>query len=323
MADRTFLIPALAAMALVPAVPASAAPTEQAISAKGPDGALSGTLAGPDKGAPVALIIPGSGPTDRDGNSPLGIKARSYALLAEGLAARGIASVRIDKRGMFASAAAIPDPNKVTLSDYADDVAAWIAAIRAKTGASCVWVAGHSEGGLVALTAAQRVKGICGLILIATPGRPLGGVMREQFHANPANAPILPDADAAIDALSAGRDVDVSAMHPAVQRIFAPAVQGFLKSLFNADPATLAAGWHGPMLIVQGERDLQVKAADAAALHAAQPHATLALLPGVNHVLKPVASDDRGANLATYADPLLPIAPAVVDMVSGFVSARR
>ena len=122
-------------------------------------------------------------------------------LLADALAAKGVSSVRIDKRGMFASAAAIPDPNKVTLSDYADDVAAWIAAIRAKTGASCVWVAGHSEGGLVALTAAQRVKGICGLILIATPGRPLGGVMREQFHANPANAPILPDADAAIDAL--------------------------------------------------------------------------------------------------------------------------
>ena len=64
------------------------------------------------------LIVPGSGPTDRDGNNPMGVAAAPYRMLAEALAARGIGSVRIDKRGMFASAGAAADPNAVTIGDY-------------------------------------------------------------------------------------------------------------------------------------------------------------------------------------------------------------
>ena len=119
-------------------------------------------------------IIPGSGPTDRDGNNPLGISAASYRLLAVGLAESGIGSVRIDKRGMFASTGAVADPNAVTIGDYVADVGSWVGTIREKTGTRCVWLAGHSEGGLVALAAAAKVTGLCGLVLIATPGRPHG-----------------------------------------------------------------------------------------------------------------------------------------------------
>ena len=61
------------------------------------------------------------------------------------------------------------------------------------------------------------------------------------------------------------------------------------------------------MLIVQGERDIQISAADAKLLAAAQPKARLVLIPAMNHVLKDVASDDRAANLATYADSSLPV----------------
>ena len=56
------------------------------------------------------LILPGSGPTDRDGNNPMGITAAPYRMLAEALATKGVSSVRIDKRGLFGSKAAIPDP---------------------------------------------------------------------------------------------------------------------------------------------------------------------------------------------------------------------
>ncbi|WP_298672020.1 alpha/beta fold hydrolase [uncultured Sphingomonas sp.] len=315
---------ALAAAAAMVALPiGEAPPREEAITAPGPLGALAGTWARTKPGAPIVLIIPGSGPTDRDGDSPLGITAQSYRLLADALAERGIASVRIDKRGMFGSKAAVADPNAVTLDDYAADVHAWIAAIRAQTGARCVWVAGHSEGGLVALAAARQPAAICGLVLISAPGRRLDVVMRAQFHANPANAPILADADAALDALAAGHDADVSRMHPVVQRIFAPRVQGFLKSLFALDPARLIAGYAGPVLIVQGDRDLQVSVADAEALHEAQPHARLAIIPGMNHVLKAVAGDDRAANLATYGDESLPLAPGVAEAIAGFIAAPR
>lgn len=102
--------------------------------------------------------------------------------------------------------------------------------------------------------------------------------------------------------------------------LFADAVQPFLVNSFAKDPAKLAAATAKPLLIVQGESDLQVTVEDAKILKAAQPKATLVLLPQVNHVLKTVEGDSRGANLATYADPNLPLAPGVVTAVVDFVT---
>src|SRR5688500_7572800 len=118
---------------------------EQPVEIAGPKGPLAGSLRPAGEGAPVVLIVPGSGPTDRDGNNPLGVKAAPYRMLAKELSSRGIATLRIDKRGMFGSKAAIADANAVTIADYAADVHAWVAKARALTGAKCAWVAGHSE----------------------------------------------------------------------------------------------------------------------------------------------------------------------------------
>jgi pimeloyl-ACP methyl ester carboxylesterase len=302
---------------------AASAPLASEMTIPGPHGALAGTLLDAGKGTPVVLIIPGSGPTDRDGNNPLGVSAASYRLLADALAAKNVSSVRIDKRGMFGSKAAIADGNAVTIADYAADAHNWADAIRTKTGARCVWLLGHSEGGLVALQAAQDARGLCGVILVSTAGRPLGQVMRDQFRANPANAPILDAALGALDAFDAGKRVDPGTLPAPLGQIFPAAVQGYLIDLVAHDPAKLIAAIGLPLLIVQGERDIQVATADAHALKAANDAATLALLPGVNHVLKSVATDDRAANLATYRDASLPIAPGVVDAVAGFVTAKR
>ena len=292
------------------------------IEAPGSNGPLRGTMVLPAKDAPIILMIPGSGPTDRDGNSPLGVRAAPYRLLAEGLEGQGIGSVRIDKRGMFGSQGAVTDANAVTIDDYVRDTGAWIDAIRARTGARCVWLLGHSEGGLVALAAATKVDHLCGLILVATAGRPLGDVLKEQLHANPANAPLLGAADHAIDELSAGRRVDAAKLPPALAPLFNPAVQGFLVSTFALDPAVLAGKIAKPLLIVQGQRDLQVSVTDAQRLKQAAPRATLVTLPDTNHVLKQVGSDERSANLATYAATDLPLAPGVVDGIARFVASH-
>jgi uncharacterized protein len=299
-----------------------APPVQTYLQAPGPLAALKGTMLAPAGGkSPVVLIIPGSGPTDRDGNNSMGVKAATYRLLAEGLAARNIGTVRIDKRGMFASRAAVADGNAVTIDDYATDVGAWIGAIRKQTGVACVWVLGHSEGGLVALAAAQKSTDICGLVLVAAAGRPLGEVLRSQLRSNPANAPVLEWSMAAIDSLEAGKRVDVAGMHPALMPLFAPQLQGFLINAFSYDPAKLIATVSVPVLIIQGRRDIQVSVADAERLKAAAPKAELVLLPEANHVLKAVASDDKRANIATYADPTLPLAPGVVDAIASFVAA--
>jgi pimeloyl-ACP methyl ester carboxylesterase len=300
----------IAAAAVAAAVP---------LTAPGPQGPLEGSFVDAGKHAPVVLIIPGSGPTDRDGNNPMGMTAAPYRLLAEALAAKGVSSVRIDKRGMFGSKAAIADPNKVTIGDYATDARSWVAAIQKQTGAECVWVLGHSEGALVALAAVQKPGGVCGVILVSGAGRRLSDVIREQLRSNPANAPVLDSAMAALDALDRRQHVDVTGMNPALLPLFRPQVQDYLIDMFRQDPAKLAASVKVPLMIVQGERDIQVSTADAKALAAAQPKAKLVLVPTMNHVLKDVTSDDRAANMATYRDPSLPVDQTLVDAIVGFV----
>lgn len=127
---------------MIAAVVAAAAP----MTTPGPHGDLAGSFVDAGKGAPVVLIIPGSGPTDRDGNNRLGVTAAPYRLLADALAAQGVSTLRADKRGMFGSKAAIPDANVVTIADYAADAHNWAQALRKRTGAPCVWLLGHSEG---------------------------------------------------------------------------------------------------------------------------------------------------------------------------------
>lgn len=300
---------------------AAATPLSTEVEAPGPLGPLRGTMLAPAGASRAAMImVPGSGPTDRDGNNPAGVRAATMRLLAEGLAANGITSIRIDKRGMFGSGGAVADANRVSIPDYVEDVRQWVMVARERTGASCVWVLGHSEGGLVALAAGQQPEGLCGLVLVSTAGRPIGTILREQLRANPANAPLLGQAIPAIDSLEAGRRVDTANLHPALMPLFAPPVQDYLINLMSYDPARLAGSVRLPMLIVQGLRDLQVTQADAEGLAAANSAARLVLLSDTNHVLKAVPADDRAMNAATYGDPSLPLAPGVVEAIAGFVT---
>jgi uncharacterized protein len=279
-------------------------------------GELHGTYLSSGKHTPVVLIVPGSGPTDRDGNSPLGVKGNTYLMLAEALARHRISSVRVDKRGMFASIGA-GDANAASVGLYTKDYHDWIDAIRKEAGVKCVWLLGHSEGALMVSAAAQGRKDVCGLILVSGMGRKMGDVIREQISSNPANAPVQDQAFAAIADLEAGRHPDTTNLHPALLPLFAPKVQDFLISVFAADPVEAVRKAGKKTLIIQGTTDLQVTLEDAKLLNAA-PRTKLVMVEGMNHMLKE-APMDRAANIATYTDPALPIMQRVPDAIAKFI----
>lgn len=314
---RVFAAIALAAGLI--ASPALAKPVDTAVEIAVPGGVLKGALLAPEAGprGPAVLIIAGSGPTDRDGNSPLGVSAQPYRLLAEALADRGITSLRYDKRGIGASATAMAREEDLRFTTYADDARAWAADLKTRTGATCVWLAGHSEGALIAEVAAQKNKDVCGVILISGAGRPAIQVIREQFQAGPAAnlAAITP----VLDAWEAGK---TAACPPGFEPICRPSVQPYILSWAPLDPAALIKTVPGRVLILQGTTDLQVSVADAERLAAARPDARFVKLEGVNHVLK-VAPADPAANGAAYRDPTLPLAPGIADEIAAFVKARH
>tara|TARA_R110002124_G_scaffold1527_3_gene9184 strand:+ start:2626 stop:3558 length:933 start_codon:yes stop_codon:yes gene_type:complete len=293
-------------------------PVETAVTLPAGPAPLHGSLLVPEGAvSAVAVILPGSGPTDRDGNSPqFGISAQPYRLLAQGLADRGIATVRIDKRGIGESAAAAPAEADLRITAYIEDARAWAAEAAARTGQPCAWLIGHSEGALIAVAAADgHEDSICGLVLLSGAGRPAGVILREQLGPQ-LPEPMKTQAFHALSELEAGRTV--SDTPPALAALFRPSVQPYLISWLALDPTALIAAWDGPVMIGQGTTDIQVGVVDAEAMAAAQPDARLVLWDGVNHVLK-TAPADRAGNVATYADPNLPLAPGVVEDVADYI----
>ena len=281
-------------------------------------GQLHGTLLKAASGTPAILIIAGSGPIDRNGNGPAGLHTDAYRMLAEGLAAKGISSLRYDKRGIAESRNAMVSEADLRIETYAEDASTMAAELRRQTAAKCVWVLGHSEGALLAEMMAQRADGLCGLVLVSGVGRKAADLLREQLQtALPPG--MQPAALAAVAELDAGRTVPNPPPPPG---LFRASVQPYLISWLRQDPQGLLAKIHLPVLILQGDTDIQVPVSDAKLLAAAKPDAKLMVLPGVNHILKN-APADRGANAATYTDASLPLAPGVVDAIADFVHEQR
>lgn len=249
----------------------------------------------------------------------MGLQADTYKMLAEELEKVGISSIRIDKRGFYRSQAAIEDPNDVTIEAYANDAVTWVK--RASELSPCVWIAGHSEGGLVALVAAENhPQNLCGLILLAAPGRPVGRLLIEQVHANPANASVVSDVEMIVKELEAGRKSDPKSLPAALQPLFSEGLQRYMIDLFSYDPAKVATHWTGPVLIVQGTADIQVKPRDADLLVAAMPQGIRKNLNNATHVLK---RDVEGQPFATYKDRTLPLHPELTPSIMHFVKNSR
>ena len=285
------------------------------------DDHLVGTFAEPGSGeparGPAVLLISGSGPSSRDGSF------NTYRLIAHGLAASGIRSLRYDKRGVGQSRPMVESEHDLTLGQFVDDAVMAARDLAARPDVSSVVLVGHSEGALIATLAAAKIP-LAGIVLLAGTGRRLDAVIREQLMAMPLPASmehVRREALSILERLARGERVAEVSTDNAP--LFRPSVQPFLLSVFAIDPAAELAKVKLPVMLVRGASDIQVSAEDLDILAKVRPDARILVLPETNHAFKPAPADvtNRAAQLRSY-DPAAPLAPGLVPAIVEFVRAN-
>ena len=302
-------------------VPVSSGFVEESATLTTPSGVIHGTIDLPSGTGPfpVVLIIAGSGPTDRDGNSAmLAGKNNSLKMLAQSLATANIASLRFDKRGIAASAAAGPKEADLRFENYVDDAAAWVEQLRHDKRFSTVTIIGHSEGALIGAIAAARTHPNA-FISVAGVGRSAGLVLREQMNGK-LPAQLFQANEKILRELEAGRTTED--VPPALKSLYRSSVQPYLISWFKYNPSEIVASIKEPILICQGTTDIQVAVEEAEALKKNASAAKLVIIEGMNHVLKSVPADPV-KQTSSYTDPALPINAELMKNIIEFVPRAK
>lgn len=279
-------------------------------------GTIYGTLEIPkgDDLVPVALIISGSGPTDRDGNNILAGKNNSLKFLAEGLALKGIATVRYDKRGVAGSAAAGIKEEDLRFDTYIQDAESWGNLLKKDQRFTRLVIIGHSEGALIGAITCRKI-GAQGFVSIAGSGRPAFELIETQLKKN-APPDLLSESKIVLDQLRQGKTTEK--ISPSLMALFRLSVQPYLISWFSYSPEQELSQISVPSLIVQGTTDLQVGTSDAERLLKSNKLARPLILNGMNHVLKTVP-DNIELQKKSYGDPNLPVSQELIDKIAVFI----
>jgi len=316
---------------------------------------LAGTLLVPDGAGPfpAALLITGSGPQDRDETL---VGHKPFLVLADALARRGIAVLRVDDRGIGSSTGTF---DTATSEDFAGDAAAGVAYLhgRKEIDVHHIGVIGHSEGGLIGPMVATRTKGVAFVVMLAGPGVPgadiliaqqdlisrAGGetdevalarrrddarrlfdlIKREKDPAvldKKAHALVEASLAKASDAEKKQMGDPVAAGNALLARVLTPWFRYFL----NYDPRPTLSRVRCPVLALNGEKDLQVPpkdnlAAVAAALKAGgNRDVTTRELPGLNHLFQTA----RTGAPSEYGAIDETMAPAALTIIADWILAH-
>ncbi len=283
-------------------------------------GNIYGTLTVPKNilSSPLVLIIAGSGPTDRDCNSPMGIQTNAYKMLAGSFAEKGISSLRFDKRGIGESRPAMSSEGELRFETYIIDVLDWISKLSSDKRFSKVIILGHSEGSLIGMLAVGQ-SNAAAFISVAGAGKSADKILQEQLKTK-LPLPLLIASNKILDSLRAGKTV--ADVDPSLVSLYRPSVQPYMISWIKYNPAAEISKLKIPVLIVQGTTDLQVSVEDAKLLSAAKPDAKLLIIENMNHVLKESDADTK-TNMATYRNPELPLKPGFADELISFVTSLK
>jgi len=200
------------------------------------------------------------------------------------------------------------------MQDYATDVRNLADKLHKDHRFSKVILVGHSEGSALSIMAAHDGAPVAGVISMAGMGRPFAVVLREQLAAQ-LDSNTMKMYDTSMTAYLAGRDPPVPSY---LGSLFVPALRNYIRSMMAFDPKEVGQ-LRCPVLVLQGDYDIQISVADAEALHAADPASTLTVLAGDTHMFKPAASRDRMAQVPAYTDPTVAIDPRLVSTMTEWI----
>ncbi len=276
---------------------------------------IDGSLLLPDttKAIPLVIIIAGSGPTDRNGNQTF-LKNNSLKFLAEALYKKGIATFRYDKRIFKLLKQGNLKEENIDFDDFITDAQSVVNFFKNDNRFSKLIIAGHSQGSLVGMIVSQN--DVDAFISLAGAGQEIDDVIVDQLAKQ---APALKD-----DARLAFDDLrvygTVTNLKPELASILRPSVQPFINSWMQYNPQTEINKLTIPVLIINGDKDMQVQISEAENLKEALPTSKLIIIPNMNHILKEVKTDDLLENQQTYSNPDLPVVAQLITEISVFIN---
>ena len=273
---------------------------------------VEGTLLAPSQETvPLAIIINGAGPIDRNGNQMM-MENNSIKKLAENLSKKGIATFRYDKRTLKAPKLNIKEED-MRFDDFIETNNDIVSRFTSQTNYSKIYIIGHNQGSLVGMVAAQN--NVDGFISIAGAGQPLDSVIIKQIGLQ---MPGLKEnaASAFSDLRKKGKAKNYS---PALETIFKKEVQPFMLSWIKYNPQVELKKLNIPTLIISGDNDFQVNVEEADYLKEAKPDSKVLIIENMNHIFNIIDKNDDIANQKSYNETNRPISTKLVEEISNFI----
>lgn len=271
---------------------------------------LPGTLTTPKDSNKLIIWIHGSGNIDRNGNQAgLNVGANYIAQFREAINKKNIAFYSYDKR--TANPKNMPYLMGIKFDDLVSDAKIVARHFKEKKQFNKIILVGHSQGSLIAMLASEEADKI---VSLSGPGEGVDKTIIKQVSAQ---NPILGlTTKAHVKELK--ETGTIKQVDPNLLALFAPQNQPFLSNWFEYNPAVEITKVKAPLLIINGDQDLQVKEEDANKLKAAKPKAELKIIKNMNHVLKTVNS--LAENQASYASAKFPLSKELIQVVTEFVN---
>jgi len=274
---------------------------------------VNGTLITPysDEAVPLIIFIMDSGAVNRDGNDRMS-KNDTFKKLSRALAKLGIATFSYDKRLFSIDKLGIQE-HQITLNDFIKDASSVIDYFKTNGTYSKIVIAGHGQGSLVGMIAAREKADA--FISLMGNGHSIDQVIIEQISKQ---APGLDkSASNAFQQLKQGNRA--TGYDPALASIFGPKVQSFMRSWLQYTPTEEIAKLDIPILIMHGDKDIQVDIFQSELLKEAKPEASLLIIKNMNHILREIEGT-RLENHKSYNEYWRVIMPEAIEGIANFVN---